>query len=96
MALAMTTTDIDANLLTLGQTFHSRLKAPLSPTEESVFSIKGQSTLAELIRMSKLLMIDEATMLHHYQLEALDRTLKDVMKDDHPFSGKTIVMSGDF
>ena len=96
VALAMATTGIAANLLTLGRTFHSHLKAPLSPTEESVFSIKGQSILADLIRMSKLLMIDEATMLHRYQLEALDRTLRDVMKDERPFSGKTIVLSGDF
>merc|ERR1712015_50582 len=62
VALAMATTGIAANLLMLGRTFHSRLKAPLSPTEESVFNIPGQSTLAELIRMAKLLMIDEATM----------------------------------
>ena len=96
VALAMATTGIAANLLTLGRTFHSRLKAPLTPTEESVFSIKGQSTLADLIRMSKLLMIDEATMLHRYQLEALDRTLRDVMKDERLFGGKTIVLSGDF
>ena len=96
VALAMATTGIAANLLMLGRTFHSRLKAPLSPTGESVFNIRGQSTLAELIRMAKLLMIDEATMLHRYQLEALDRTLRDVMEDERPFGGKTIVLSGDF
>ena len=96
VALAMATTGIAANLLLLGRTFHSRLKAPLSPTEESVFNIRGQSTLAELIRMAKLLMIDEATMLHRYQLEALDRTLRDVLEDDRPFGGKTVVLSGDF
>ena len=75
VALAMATTGIAANLLMLGQTFHSRLKAPLSPTEESVFNIRGQSALAELIRMAKLLMADEATMLDCYQLEALDGAL---------------------
>ena len=82
MALAMATTGIAANLLKLGRTFHSRLKAPLSPTENLMFNIKGQSTLAELIRMSKLRMIDEAIMLHRYQLEALDRTLRDIMADE--------------
>merc|ERR1712020_761709 len=96
VALAMATTGIAANLLKLGRTFHSRLKAPLSPTEDSMFSITGQSTLAELIRMAKLLMIDEATMLHRYHLEALDRTLRDILEDERPFGGKTIVLSGDF
>ena len=38
VALAMATTGIAANLLMLGQTFHSRLKAPLSPTKESMFN----------------------------------------------------------
>ena len=96
VALAMATTGIAANLLSLGRTFHSRMKAPLTPTEESMFNITGQSTLAELIRMAKLLIIDEATMLHRYQLEAMDRTLKDIMGNDLPFGGKVLVLSGDF
>ena len=96
VALAMATTGIAANLLTLGRTFHSRMKAPLTPTEESMFNITGQSTLAELIRMAKLLIIDEATMLHRYQLEAMDRTLRDIMGNDLPFGGKVLLLSGDF
>jgi hypothetical protein len=35
VALAMATTRIASNLLTLGRAFHLRLKAPLTPTEES-------------------------------------------------------------
>ena len=46
--------------------------------------------------MAKLLMVDEATMLDHYQLEALNRTLRDVMENEFPFGSKTIVLSGDF
>ena len=41
-------------------------------------------------------MVYEATILDCYQLEALDRTLRDVMEDECPFGGKTIVLSGDF
>ena len=36
IALAMATTGIAANLLTLGRTFHSRMKAPLTPSETSL------------------------------------------------------------
>ena len=96
VALATGTTGIAANLLRLGRTFHSRLKAPLTPTEESTFAIKGQTALAKLIRMAKLLLIDESTMLHRYQLEALDRTLRDLMRKDQPFGGKVVVLAGDF
>ena len=96
-ALAMATTGIAANLLELGRTFHSRLKAPLTPTEKSTLAISGQSSLAELIRMSKLLLIDEATMLNRYMLEALDTTLRDIMdKPLAPFGDKILILAGDF
>ena len=50
VALAMATTGIAAQLLHLGRTFHSRLKAPLHPTEESTLNITAQSSLAKLVR----------------------------------------------
>ena len=97
IALAMGTTGIAANLLTLGRTFHSRLKAPLTPTEDSTLSISGQSQLATLIKTSKLLLIDEATMLDRYMLEALDRSLRDLLgKPDRPFGDKVLILAGDF
>ena len=97
VALAMGTTGIAANLLELGRTFHSRMKAPLTPTEDSTLAISGQSQLANLIRMSKLLLIDEATMLDRYMLEALDRTLRDLTnKPDRPFGDKVLILAGDF
>ena len=97
VALAMATTGIAANLLKLGRTYLSRMKAPLTPTEESTLQISAQSSLAKLIRIAKLLLIDESTMLDRYQLEALDRSLRDLMGDsDKVFGGKVIVLAGDF
>ena len=96
IALAMATTGIAANLLTLGRTFHSRMKAPLVVSEKSTLNITAQSNLATLIRSCKLMMIDEATMLDRYMLEALDRTLRDLMDNDKPFGGKILVLAGDF
>ena len=95
-ALAMATTGIAAELLLLGRTFHSRLKAPLTPNEESTLQITAQSNLARLVRECKLMIIDEVTMLDRYLLEALDRTLKDLMGVDRPFGGKIVVLAGDF
>ena len=95
-ALAMATTGIAANLLLLGRTFHSRLKAPLTPSAESTLQITAQSNLARLVRECKLLIIDEATMLDKFLLEALDRTLKDIMEVDQPFGNKIVVLAGDF
>ena len=97
IALAMATTGIAANLLDMGRTLHSRLKAPLNPKQESVLNITVQSNLAEMIRMSKLLMIDESTMLDAYLLEAIDRSLRDIMdKPEVQFGGKIVILAGDF
>ena len=60
-------------------------------------NITAQSSLAKLLRRSRLLLIDEATMMHRYLLEALDRTLKDLMtKPNTPFGGKILILAGDF
>ena len=97
VALAMATTGIAANLLDGGRTYHSRMKAPLDVNEQSMLAISAQSSLAQLIRMAKLLMIDEATMLDRYHLEALDRTLRDLMATPtKPFGGKVLLLAGDF
>ena len=85
VALAMGTTGIAANLLQLGRTYHSRMKAPLTPTEDSTLQISAQSSLAKLVRMARLLMI-----------EAMDRSLRDLMgKSDLVFGGKVLVLAGD-
>ena len=96
VALATGTTGKAATLLTLGRTFHSRFRAPLDPQEDSLLAINVQSTLADLIRRAKLIVIDEAPMLHRYQIEALDRTLQDLMNNHKPFGGKVLILSGDF
>ena len=96
VALATGTTGIASNLLHLGRTFHNRFKAPLSPHEDSVLAIDAQSNLADLIRKAKIIVIDEAPMLHKYLLEAMDRTLRDIMDNGNPFGGKILILSGDF
>ena len=97
VALAMATTGIAATLLQLGRTFHSRMKAPLDPDEKSTLSVSAQSNLAELLRVAKLFLIDEATMLNKYLLEAMDRSLRDILqKPDMPFGGKIVILAGDF
>ena len=97
VAIAMASTGIAAQLLHLGRTFHSRLKAPLHPHEKSTLSITAQSSLSRLLQRARLLLVDEATMLHRFQLEALDRTLRDLLnKPEVPFGGKIIILAGDF
>ena len=102
IALAVASSGIAAILLELGRTFHSRCRASLKPQPDQVLNISAQSPTAELFRRAKLLLWDEGAMGNRYHLEALDRTLRDLMKSvdpdlEHvPFGGKVIVIGGDF
>ena len=46
--------------------------------------------------MARIIVWDEAPMSDRYQMEALDRTLRDITNLDVPFGGKIMVLSGDF
>jgi ATP-dependent DNA helicase PIF1 len=96
IALAVAYSGIAATLLENGRTFHSRFKAPLKCTDTSTCNILAQSPLAQLIREARLIVWDEAPMAHRHLLEALDRTLRDIMESPVPFGGKVLVLSGDF
>ncbi|XP_028753423.1 uncharacterized protein LOC114713014, partial [Neltuma alba] len=87
---------IAATLLPSGRTAHSRFAIPIDITEESMCNISHNSPMSNLIRNTKLFIWDEAPMVRRYCIEAVDRTFKDIMKCDHPFGGKCVVMGGDF
>lgn len=104
VALAMASSGTAALLLTGGRTAHSMLKIPLEVDENSVCGITPRSAAGKLIIMAKLIIWDEASMIDRYVLEAVDRTLKDLMGSTTPdrglenvaFGGKVVVYGGDF
>ena len=92
----MASSGIAALLLTGGRTVHSRLKVPIPLNELSVCNIPKQSALAKLVHRAKLLVWDEAPMVHRHGAECIDRTLRDICSCELPFGGKVIVFGGDF
>ncbi|XP_021985515.1 ATP-dependent DNA helicase PIF1-like [Helianthus annuus] len=64
--------------------------------------IKPDDQVADLLRKTKLIIWDEAPMIHRHAFEALDRTMKDIFKSDDSvnsdmsFGGKVMVLGGDF
>ncbi|OIT22265.1 putative diphthine methyl ester synthase [Nicotiana attenuata] len=102
IVLTVASSGIASLLLPGGRTAHSRFAIPLNLTEDSTCNIKQGSPLANLIIKTKLIIWDEAPMMHKYCFEALDQTLRDILrfKDtstvDKPFGGKTVVLGGDF
>ncbi|XP_022019988.1 ATP-dependent DNA helicase PIF1-like [Helianthus annuus] len=96
IALATASSGAAANNMPGGRTAHSRFKIPICVDNNSVCNIKKQSGTAELIRSSKLIIWDEASMAKRQAIEAVDRTLQDIIGVTLPFGGKIMVMGGDF
>ncbi|UYV82118.1 hypothetical protein LAZ67_21000942 [Cordylochernes scorpioides] len=96
IVIPMASTGIAATLLSGGQTVHSRFKLPIPLLENSVSSISVNSSEAERIRRSSLIIWDEAPMAHYRALEIVDRLLRDIMHCGLAFGGKFVVLGGDF
>lgn len=102
IALSVASSGIAALLLPGGRTAHSRFRIPINLDKDSVCDIRHSTPLAELIIRTSLIIWDEAPMMHRYAFEALDRTLRDIMRvhvnltQDQIFGAKTVVLGGDF
>ena len=96
IALATASCGVAAGILPGGRTAHSRFKIPLQLDENVICSVSKQSALANLLRMTELIIWDEAPMAHRFALEAVDRMLQDINECTSPFGGKVVVCSGDF
>ncbi|KAL6580529.1 hypothetical protein OROMI_008553 [Orobanche minor] len=102
IVLNVASSGIASLLLPGGRTAHSRFAIPLNLNEISTCNIKQPSELAELIEKTDLTIWDEAPMMNRFCFEALDRSLRDIMRNKRPevyyepFGGKIIVFGGDF
>ncbi|OBZ81223.1 hypothetical protein A0J61_10728, partial [Choanephora cucurbitarum] len=85
-----------------GRTAHSAFKIPLQVDGTSMCSIKPNSEIALLLRLTELIIWDEASMMNREEYEAVDRTFRDVLKVKDttlsriPFGGCLFVFGGDF
>ncbi len=80
----MASSGIAALLLPGGTTAHSKLKIPIKLTSSSMLNLPLQSENAKLIQMAEVILWDEAPMTHRHAYEALDRSLRDIMKIVEP------------
>ncbi|XP_019167801.1 PREDICTED: ATP-dependent DNA helicase PIF1-like [Ipomoea nil] len=95
IVLNVASSGIASLLLLGGRTAHSRFAIPIAVNEDSTCNISQGSHLAQLIMQSKLIIWDEAPMMHKFCFEALDRA-KNPKNLDMTFGGKTVVLGGDF
>ncbi|XP_074282420.1 uncharacterized protein LOC141606935 [Silene latifolia] len=103
IVIAVASSGIAAILLPGGRTAHARLSIPINVDENSTCpGIRLGTDLAELLLRAKLIIWDEAPMVNRFCIEALDRSLRDIMRfssegdPEKPFGGKVVVFGGDF
>ena len=95
IVLNVASTGLAAQNLVGGRTAHSRFKIPIPIHEDSTCSISVQSDLAKLLKECKLIIWDEIFSCHRFNVEAVDRTLQDIMESDKLFGGKVVCLAGD-
>src|SRR6266542_4143082 len=96
IAIAVASSEIAALLLNDRRTAHSRFKIPLKLTETSLLNINQQSDLAELIKQTKLIIWNEAPMAYRFTFKAVNRSFRDIIQIDKPFSGIIFIIGEDF
>ncbi|XP_031131717.1 uncharacterized protein LOC116033103 [Ipomoea triloba] len=102
IVINVASSEIASLLLPGGRTAHSRFSIPISINEDSTCNINQGSQLVELIVQAKLIIWDEAPMMHKHCFEALDKTMRDLLRfvnkdsDSKTFGGKTVVLGGNF
>ncbi|XP_039815157.1 uncharacterized protein LOC120678064 [Panicum virgatum] len=88
IAVATATSGIAASIMPGGRTAHSRFKIPIKLSGNNMCSFTKQSGTAELLRKASLIIWDEVAMTKRQAVEALDRSLRDIMSCDMPFGGR--------
>ena len=94
---ATASSGITAILLKGGGTLHSKLKVPFDlDKKKEPLDITRQSKRGQEILNMDLLIWDEAPMFSKDVLECIDKSFRDLRKDDRIFGGVTVVLSGDW
>ena len=100
IVIKVASSGITSLLLPGSRTAHSKFKIPVPIFEDSTCNIHQGSELAELLNQTSLIIWDEAPMAHKFCFEALDQSLRDIIKGESSsnkiFGGKVMVFGRDF
>lgn len=98
--LTVASSGITSLLLPGGRITHSKFAIPIPTLENSTFNIHQGSELAEVLKLTKIIICDEAPVAHKFCFEAFDKSLRHIMSFsnniDSPFGGKVLCFDEDF
>ena len=96
VCLCVASSGIASLLLDGGRTAHSCFQIPIPVNETSLCRIKKGTFMHEVISSTAIIIWDEVPMQHKHAVEALDRTLQDLLNNTKVFGGITVLFGGDF
>jgi len=96
IALCVASSGIASLLLDGGRTAHSTFHIPLQVNESSTCNITRRSNLYPLLQQTSIIIWDEVPMQHKYAVEAVNRSIQDLLGNEQPFGGITVLFGGDF
>ena len=81
-----------------GMTIHSWAGIGISNelTAKDIARIKKRTVVVERIERTKVLVIDEISMLHRQQFELINQVLQAIKENTLPFGGIQLLVAGDF
>ncbi|XP_076062384.1 uncharacterized protein LOC143037724 [Oratosquilla oratoria] len=97
VALAVASSGIATTVLHGGRTAHNMFKIPLmGHTEVRACSVKENSEMARLLKMTSVIVWDEVVMVNKNTITAVDITLRDILEVNSFMGGIVFVSAGDF
>lgn len=65
-------------------------------TEYDLEDLESKKYIYDRFKETKVLIIDEVSMLHHFRLDLVERIARHLKRNDLPFGGMQVVLCGDF
>jgi hypothetical protein len=96
VAVATTTSGIEASIMLGGRTAHSVFKIPIKISDSSIYKLSKQGDTTNLLHRVALIIWDEVATTKRQSFEMLDRSLQDIMGCELPLGGKVMLFGGDF
>lgn len=65
-------------------------------TKDDFIRLKSRKSVTDRLKDIKVLVVDEISMLHAWQVDLLDEILRTVRENNQAFGGVQVIFSGDF